>query len=41
MPPAPLGPVVIPGRKAHGNDDHSDDGQKDHLAHLNHMHAGE
>jgi hypothetical protein len=42
MPPAPLGPVVIPGRKAaHGNDDRSDDGQEDHLAHLDHMHAGE
>ena len=42
MPPAPLGPVVIPGRQAQGNDDHStDDGQEDHLLHLVHMHAGE
>jgi hypothetical protein len=34
--------VVIPGRQAQGNDDHStDDGQEDHLLHLVHMHAGE
>ena len=42
MPPAPLGPAVIPGRQAQGNDDHcTDDGQEDHLLHLVHMHAGE
>jgi len=41
-PPAPLGLVVIPGRQAQGNDDHStDDGQEDHLLHLVHMRAGE